>query len=289
MPWVTCDDVRDFLAAADEFLRASPAANTTLLTVAQALVDRGPAVFGVAPPVFGTWRGPAGEVTGAFLRTPPYPLLVSQIPAESAGPLVAVIGQVGGPAPVVNADLPTADLLTEAWASQGGTRVTDRQRLYRLGALVPPPRPPGAARVATTADEDLALAWFDAFGRELGQDPADSAGILGNYLAEGGLVLWETVTGPVSMAALSGPIAGMTRISSVYTPPDLRRRGYAGAVTAAASQAALDRGAAEVLLFTDLANPTSNALYQRMGYEAVADRVLMSLDRDGPRDGGRAD
>ncbi len=63
----------------------------------------------------------------------------------------------------------------------------------------------------------------------------------------------------------------------VYTPPGLRRRGYAGALTVAVSRAALDAGADEVVLFTDLANPTSNALYQRLGYRPVEDRIILSF------------
>jgi predicted GNAT family acetyltransferase len=69
----------------------------------------------------------------------------------------------------------------------------------------------------------------------------------------------------------------MARVGPVYTPPALRRRGYAGAATAAASQAALDAGARVVVLYTDLANPTSNALYQRLGHRPVEDRVVMSF------------
>jgi predicted GNAT family acetyltransferase len=81
----------------------------------------------------------------------------------------------------------------------------------------------------------------------------------------------------VSMAGLTRQVAGTIRVGPVYTPPGLRRRGYAGAVTAAVSRAALDAGADEVLLFTDLANPTSNSLYQRLGFQPVEDRVLMSF------------
>jgi predicted GNAT family acetyltransferase len=68
------------------------------------------------------------------------------------------------------------------------------------------------------------------------------------------------------------------RVAPVYTPKQLRGRGYAGAVTAAVSQAALDAGAAEVSLFTDLANPTSNALYQRLGYRPLEDQVILEFE-----------
>ncbi|WP_256862965.1 GNAT family N-acetyltransferase [Microbispora sp. GKU 823] len=85
------------------------------------------------------------------------------------------------------------------------------------------------------------------------------------------LVLWEDDDRPVSVAGVSAPIAGMSRIGPVYTPPGLRGRGYGSAVTHAASRKALDDGATEVLLFTDLSNPTSNSIYQRLGYRPIAD------------------
>jgi predicted GNAT family acetyltransferase len=97
-------------------------------------------------------------------------------------------------------------------------------------------------------------------------------------IAEGDFLLWFDAEGvPVSVAGFTPIVAGTARIGPVYTPPELRGRGYAGAVTAAAGQTLRDRGAAEVLLFTDLANPTSNALYQRIGYRAVTDRVRLDL------------
>jgi predicted GNAT family acetyltransferase len=81
----------------------------------------------------------------------------------------------------------------------------------------------------------------------------------------------------VSMAGVSRVEAGMLRVLAVYTPKDLRGHGYAGAVTSAVSRAALDGGAEHVVLFTDLANPTSNALYQRLGYRPIEDRTVMEF------------
>ena len=80
-------------------------------------------------------------------------------------------------------------------------------------------------------------------------------------------------------------MAGVTRTggghgprrTAVYTPPEQRGRGYGGAVTAAVTRAALDAGADDVVLFTDLANPTSNALYQRLGYRPVEDRTVVEF------------
>ena len=85
----------------------------------------------------------------------------------------------------------------------------------------------------------------------------------------------RTSSAPASMAGLTGAIAGMVRINLVYTPPERRRQGLGAAITAAASRAALDAGAEEVLLFTDRDNPTPNHIYTEIGYRPVADRVSL--------------
>ncbi|WP_420713399.1 GNAT family N-acetyltransferase [Streptomyces sp. NRRL WC-3549] len=87
-------------------------------------------------------------------------------------------------------------------------------------------------------------------------------------IAHGGLVLWEDGGVPVSMAGVSRTVAGTARVSVVYTPPEHRGRGYAAAVTAGAGRTAREAGAGEVLLFADLANPTSNGVYLRIGDRA---------------------
>ena len=79
------------------------------------------------------------------------------------------------------------------------------------------------------------------------------------------------------MAALTRQVAGRARVGPVYTPPGLRGHGYASAATAAVSQQALDAGAGDVVLFTDLANPVSNSIYQRIGYQPVEDRTVLAF------------
>ncbi len=88
---------------------------------------------------------------------------------------------------------------------------------------------------------------------------------------------------PVSMAGVNRPLGGTVRVGPVYTPVAYRRRGYAAAVTAAVSRAALEAGAAAVVLFTDLANATSNSPYQRLGYRPVGDRVVIRFERSSLR------
>ncbi|MFJ8881900.1 GNAT family N-acetyltransferase [Streptomyces sp. NPDC102402] len=271
MTWTFTDDVDAFLEAAGAFLAARPAENTLLLTVTATLRDSGPGAYGPEPPVLGWWRGADGEVAGALVRTPPFVPILGTAAAEAVEALAHAL-----PLPGVNADRDTARALAARWPRH---RVDEEHRLYRLGTLVPPsPAPAGGPRAATTADRTVLVEWLKAFGRETGQSGDRAEPIVDERTAHGGLTLWETDGVPVSMAGVSRRIAGMVRVASVYTPPEHRGRGYAAAVTAEASRVAREGGAREVLLFTDLANPTSNGVYRRIGYEAVSDRLLITAE-----------
>ena len=152
-------------------------------------------------------------------------------------------------------------------------------RLFRLGELLPPrPGPEGTARLAAGTDRDLLAGWFGAFAREVGEPSGeDHRAAVAERLGYAGITVWEDGGVPVSVAGRTRAVAGMVRVGPVYTPPEMRGHGYAGAATAAVSQAALDAGVREVVLYTDLANPTSNALYQRLGYRPVEDRAVLSF------------
>jgi GNAT superfamily N-acetyltransferase len=163
-------------------------------------------------------------------------------------------------------------------------------RLFALDTLCPPEGVPGAARAVGPDDEagiDRLAAWRGAFDAELHETwphPGTPRTDVVRALAGGaGELLWEVGGEPVAQAAARAVSAGMSRIGPVYTPPEHRRRGYAAAVTAAAARWAQDRGARHVLLYTDLANPTTNRLYPRLGfrprYDAVELRFEPATDR----------
>ncbi|MFL6111082.1 MAG: GNAT family N-acetyltransferase, partial [Catenulispora sp.] len=183
--------------------------------------------------------------------------------------------------PIFSGPATTIAALTDAWraGSGRGFTTTMRQRLYRLDELTQPaPLPAGGARTAGPADRDLVLAWFGAFAEDTGQPGGVPAHLVDGRLRNGLMLLWEVDGVPVSMAGVTQPAGGTARIAPVYTPSALRGRGYAGAVTAELSRRTRDAGH-EVVLFTDLDNPTSNALYQRIGYREVRDYVIVQLER----------
>ncbi|MBI0299950.1 GNAT family N-acetyltransferase, partial [Streptomyces sp. PRKS01-29] len=129
----------------------------------------------------------------------------------------------------------------------------------------------------TAADRDLLITWYEGFAQETAALMDDVAAQVDDKLGHGGITVWELDGRPVACAGISRTVAGMARVALVYTPPELRGRGYAGAATAAVSGAARAAGVKEVLLFTDLDNPTSNALYQRLGYRPVEDHLVLSF------------
>ena len=300
MGWFTTADTEEFLAVAGEYLRAEPARNSVVLTVTEDLrvkaaagspTAQSPAAApgsGLDEPLFGWWRPSARPdadsaitVGAVCMHTPEFPVLLSRVNGHAAAELARDLAAAGHQLPGVNAAQEAADAFATAWRDRTGDAVTlyRRMRLFRLGELVrPAPGPGGAARLATERDHDLLAGWFDAFAREVGDPPRhDSRAVVGERLGYGGITVWEVGGVPVSIAGRTRTVVGMVRVGPVFTPPELRGRGYAGAVTAAVSQAALGAGVREVVLYTDLANPTSNALYQRLGYRPVEDRVIFSF------------
>jgi predicted GNAT family acetyltransferase len=142
------------------------------------------------------------------------------------------------------------------------------EAMHVLESVVDPPRPAsGRLRVATAADRELMIAWLVAFEEEagVGRDPSRRAAAIDAALASGALLVWEDGA-PVCMVGVSPRVAGAVRVGPVYTPPEQRARGYASSAVAAASRRALGQGADQCMLFTDLANPTSNKIYADVGY-----------------------
>jgi GNAT superfamily N-acetyltransferase len=273
MAWATTGDVRVFLAAAGEFMRARPAEHTTLLTVAEMVSLRGPNTYGDEAPEFGWWRDGEG-IAGTFLHTPPYPVLLGPAPEEAGA---ALLGALAGRAPD-GLNGPVA--LVQAVAAAYPGPVTERRRecLYRLGELIDPPPPPGRAVVAGAAHREQLIEWYDAFAREIGEVGRGWADMVDDRLSHDGLHVWESERGePVALAGVSRQIAGMVRIAPVYTPPEQRGRGIAAALTAAVCRFARQAGAGEILLFADLANPTSNRVYRRIGFAPLSERLYVEF------------
>ncbi|MGX1914074.1 GNAT family N-acetyltransferase [Streptomyces phaeochromogenes] len=274
--WHLTDDVDEFLARAGDFLRSRPGPHVMQLTWAERVRKRGAASFGAEAPVFGVLER-AGEVSGTFFRLPPRALGLSPLTPEQADSLAARLAALGHSPSRVSADHSTATAFAEAWQRHTGAtpKLHDTQvRLYGLGTLTPPdPLPAGRARVLGEQDLDEAIFWCGEFSKAVGEDVTVNADTWATTrYADKRYTLWETPDGtPVSVAGMNPLIGGQIQVDIVYTPAHLRGHGYAAAVSAEVSRAALAAGAKDVVLFADVSNPTSNALYQRLGYRTITD------------------
>jgi uncharacterized protein len=151
------------------------------------------------------------------------------------------------------------------------------QGVYALGAVRDVAPAEGAPRPASIRDRSLLHDWLVAFGHEALRDRPDDIERVTRSLdirldagETTGFWLWERDGRAVCMSGHT-TILGGSRIGPVYTPPTERGEGYATSLVAAESAWLLERGAGPCFLYTDLANPTSNAIYVRIGYERVCD------------------
>jgi predicted GNAT family acetyltransferase len=276
MSWTTTTDPEAFLAAAGVFLHAHPAASSVTLTAVETMREH-PA----RDALLGWWQPPGAAVSGTFLHTPPYPVNVSAMPPEASAALADTLAAIERSLSGVNGRSAATEAFAAAWSARTGARarVSRRMRLHRLEALTEPdPPPPGTAAVAGPEHRDLLVAWYEAFAAEIDEPQRDVRPQVDDRISHGGLILWLVDGEPVSLAGTTRAVAGALRVAPVYTPPEHRGRGYAAGATAAVTRAALDAGAREVLLYTDLANPTSNRLYARLGYRPVEDAVMFVFD-----------
>lgn len=277
MGWEFTHDVAVFHASAWRYLTERPVECTLPLTVTETLRTHGPHWYGEQPPRFGWWcDGTGSPVDGVVVQTPPFRPILSPMSATAVQELAADIRHRGWTVDGISGRRAEAEGFARLWCG-AGWRVWRNDRLYRLGELTPPVEVPGCARVATEADGPLAEEWLAAFASSIGEPRGYRPGSGERRIAAGTLMLWDVEGTPVSMAGRSHVVAGHAKVGPVYTPRELRGRGYAGAVTAAVSRAAQSAGAAQVLLFADLANKTSTALYQRLGYRTVQDHAQLDF------------
>jgi predicted GNAT family acetyltransferase len=233
-------------------------------------------------PTFAYGVDDEGQVRFAALRTPPWPLLTGALETGDARELVDLWLRADPDVPSVNGPPQATRAIASAWAAlTGGTfHYSMREAMHVLDDVRDPPRPArGELRAPEPGERKLLADWMRAFAQEAGLPGADRAeAIVDGRLRQDGLLVWHDA-GPVSMVGVSPPVAGVVRIGPVYTPPEHRRRGYAGSAVAAASRRALVREAERCMLFTDLANPTSNKIYAEVGYRRVGDWEELAFER----------
>lgn len=277
------DDPIAFRGEVTPFLVRDEARHNLLLGISTTLIQR-PDVY----ELFDLWGVTDGEdIVGAALRTPPFNLVLAQPSSGDAlDALVDRLLQEGQDLPGVTAAIPEIETFVGAWTSARDVdaALAQRQGIYEIRELLPTPSAAGAPRPTTPADRELVVGWMLAFGEEALPDPPEAerqarlAEARLDATRHAGLWLWEDGGRPVSLSGYGSETPNGIRIGPVYTPPDLRGRGYATSLVAAQTGWLLAAGRTFAFLYTDLDNPTSNALYRRIGYRMVAESADVRFD-----------
>ena len=266
----------DFLAATVGVRGSEPVMTNVLGTVAQSVVE------GRRYASCWWWlvRDDEGDVVGCAARTAPWNLAVSPMPLAAATALGRAVAGADPGLPGVTGERAVAQAVLTGFGSPRAAFVAVEEVVHVLAGLRPPAGVPGAARQACRDEVELLVQWHEQFASDAGLPARDLLTSVEQRLRTGGLWWWMDGDERVSMAGHVAPLAtpggAVGRIGPVFTPERFRRRGYAGAVTAAVVEQLLPR-CATVMLLADAANPTSNGVYERLGFSPVAYIVELNL------------
>ena len=259
------DDPQQFCAVAMEFLLRNEAANNIMLGSAPQLAPGG-------GDFLCTFHDDADAVVGAAMMMVGRPLDISDAPDEAVEMLADMLARERE-VPSVLALPRQADLFVRLWVERKGVRVARETALavHQLDRVIWPRPVSGAMRQARVDERELVAQWITAFSQEIHEPITDGDDRAGCVLEQGRMYVWEDDSRVVSMAGWTRPMPNGVAIGFVYTPRELRGRGYASNCVAALSQRMLDAGKKFCALYTDLANPTSNKIYREIGYRHICD------------------
>jgi predicted GNAT family acetyltransferase len=272
------DDPARFFALVAPFLERREAEHNLQLGF-RARLEADRHAYGPDDPLLYAALDDAGTVAAVATQTPPFGLVLSAVDDPAiVGALADRLATDGATFPTAGGPVAVARVFAERWAGITGAApsVQTEERIYEAEAVVHPKDVTGAMRSYAAKDRSLVLDWMRAFFDEAlpGSPEAHVERFVdGRAAGIGSLVLWEDDSRVVSLAGHAGETPNGFRVGPVYTPPELRGRGYGSALTAALTEHLLERRRF-CFLYTDLANPTSNSIYRRIGYRAVTDITL---------------
>jgi len=275
MPLFEFSNANDFLRIAQHSLEQNESANTLSLGIAQVIRDE-PQRY-CETPFLAVILNDNKDLILSAVMTPPYPLIIQVQDSQEYAikQLIDYILKRRLKLSGVNGMAQASSAFAEQWQVATGVKIRSKMalRIYELKQVKMPDLPEGQFRAATQKDQEIIMDWFQAFQLEVisEDERSKSYGHILRAIEKGNVFVWEAGRQLVSMAILQRPTTHAATVSGVYTPPDQRNKGYASACVAMLSQTILDRGYQFANLFTDLANPTSNAIYQAIGYKPICD------------------
>ncbi|MFD3591948.1 GNAT family N-acetyltransferase [Nocardia sp. NPDC058640] len=266
-------DAAGFLDRAQSLLRRDPLRHTVIATAATNRIN---GRAGDMSTHFVSITDSAGEIVG-FAQCTDGAVYLGELPADILSSLIEAFAAQRITLRSVEGDAADAEAFAANWSkiNDGTYRETFSARLFRLGDLLVPDAA-GIPRLATVDDVSLCRTMIEEFSAESGAPHRLDEKAVRRRIEAGALWLWDRDGTPVTLVARHPVVMGWARIGPVYTPPRHRGNGYASALTATVAGRIRDEGAG-ACLFTDLANPTSNKIYQRIGFEQVRDFVNYGL------------
>ncbi|MCD4752032.1 MAG: GNAT family N-acetyltransferase [Anaerolineaceae bacterium] len=269
-------NAKSYLAVMQEVLEKNESANSLMLGVLLRLQEKGDAIE--HPPFLRTTHDLDGLITGAVFTPPNRPALLYNDRTnyhDSIGMIASDLIQNQWQPSGVLAAHDAAEAFANLWSKSSSmkTELAMNERLYECTHVRQKGNANGELRLARAEDLPLLIEWGIAFAKECGlpETQGQAAGRLKDALAAENAFVWEDGGLPVSMVLKTRPTSHTITISGVYTPPSLRSRGFASAAVGALTKQLLESGYDVCVLFTDLSNPTSNAIYQRIGYVPVTE------------------
>ncbi|MCL2372440.1 MAG: GNAT family N-acetyltransferase [Defluviitaleaceae bacterium] len=281
------NDVNDFYNATHNLLMQHEAQNLILL---------GNIIIGKEGKDKSGWRDPANwlmatvadgnDIQIVAMMTPPrnITLYAKENKINEAATACLISGLANTTVPGVISDKNMAQHFAQAYCAAKGlsSHTLMNQRIYELTEVNPSIPQTGQMRLANESDMHFLPYWLEAFNaaEEYGKQTMSIPQDAGNYLhkiTQKQIYVLEDGGQPVSISGTTREIQTVCGIAYVYTPPYFRKKGYATSCVAQLSQMVLNRGFTKCVLYTDLANPISNSIYQKIGYRPVCDSLMLKF------------
>lgn len=265
-----------FLSATHDWLLEREAENNVVFSVAQLLATTD---HPFREPVYLASITEGGKLIGCAVAASPDGIELTELPAGVAAELASSIAQIRPDLPWVGAVRRVALEFARAWVTKigGDWHVRHDWMEFRLDEVVAPRPAPGRLRLAEIEDWPLLRTWAPGYATDT-NTPVDVSGFLERRLRRRELHVWDH-DGPRSFVTMSGNTPNAVQISSVYTPREFRRNGYASNAVAAASRGALAAGAAFCVLFADPEPAQPARIYRSIGYRPIRDHLVIVFSR----------
>ncbi|GGA63671.1 GNAT family N-acetyltransferase [Ornithinibacillus halotolerans] len=274
--------IHRYLEKVEELLLEHEANNSLML----GLLDRGKNNVGVF--VDGIHLGiveEGGKAVYAFMQTPPNKWIlptVNNLDETIIRSITDFLFQHKYPVPGAIGQVEVAEVFLSYWKEKTNKTASlhMKQLIYQLDEVKVEPVKNGQLIQADQTHQSIVRDWLIYFGEQanLPMTKTQAESMATSYIQRKSLYLWEQNGVLVSMANNSRKTRNGATVNAVFTPDEYKRNGYATSVVAALSQKLLDDGAKFCTLYTDLANPTSNSIYKKIGYYVVGDSVDYRLD-----------